>query len=102
MYAWRRVDVAELNRRGREAWRSLDRLHGEELLAPGGTPYAVGDRVVALAPGAGGSVVTSETGTVVALEVGPVPSSCAWTTAATCAGWRPMRWPPTAWHTPTR
>ena len=68
MYAWRRVDVAELNRRGREAWRSLGRLGTEELVAPGGTPYAVGDRVVALAPGAGGSVVTSETGTVVALE----------------------------------
>jgi conjugative relaxase-like TrwC/TraI family protein len=68
MYAWRRVDVAELNRRGREAWRALGRLSGEELVAPGGTPYAVGDRVVALAPGAGGSVVTSETGTVVAVE----------------------------------
>jgi len=70
MYAWRRVDVAELNRRGREACRSLGRLGTEELLAPGGLPYAVGDRVVALAPGAGGSVVTSETGTVVSLEVG--------------------------------
>nr|MDQ3643682.1 hypothetical protein [Actinomycetota bacterium] len=68
MYAWRRVDVAELNRRGREAWRSLGRLGTEELIAPGGTPYAVGDRVVALAPGAGGDVVTSETGTVVALD----------------------------------
>ncbi len=68
MYAWRRVDVAELNRRGREAWRSLGRLRGDELVAPGGTPYAVGDRVVALAPGAGGSVVTSETGTVAALD----------------------------------
>jgi len=68
MYAWRRVDVAELNRRGREAWRSLGRLGKEELVAPGGTHYAVGDRVVALAPAAGGTVVTSETGTVVALD----------------------------------
>jgi conjugative relaxase-like TrwC/TraI family protein len=68
MYAWRKLDVAELNRRGREAWRSLGRLGSDELVAPGGTPYAVGDRIVALAPGAGGSVVTSETGTVVALE----------------------------------
>ena len=67
MYAWRRVDVAELNRRGREAWRALGRLGGEELIAPRGTPYAPGDRVVALAPGAGGSVVTSET-TVVSPE----------------------------------
>ncbi|MDQ6838132.1 MAG: AAA family ATPase [Actinomycetota bacterium] len=69
MYAWRRVDVAELNRLGREAWRSLGRLGKEELVAPGGAPYAVGDRVVALAPGAGGSVVTSETGTVAALDL---------------------------------
>ena len=68
MYAWRRVDVAELNRRGREAWRSLGRLEREELVAPGGAAYAVGDRLVALAPAVGGSVVTSETGTVVALE----------------------------------
>ena len=71
----------------------------EELVAPGGTPYAVGDRVVTLAPGAGGSVVTSETGTVVALDAKARRWSCAWTTAATCAGWRPRRSPPTAWPT---
>ena len=68
MYAWRRANVAELNRLGREAWRSMGRLGTDELTAPGGTPYAVGDRVVALAPGAGGTVVTSETGTVIALD----------------------------------
>ncbi|HJV09562.1 MAG TPA: MobF family relaxase, partial [Acidimicrobiales bacterium] len=68
MYAWRRVDVAELNRRGREAWRSLGRLGKEELVVSGGTPYSVGDRVVALAPGAGGTVVTSETATVTAVD----------------------------------
>jgi hypothetical protein len=68
MYAYRRADVAMLNEAGRQAWRSLGRLGAEELVAPGGTPYAVGDRVVALAPGAGGTVVTSEMGTVVALD----------------------------------
>lgn len=68
MYAWRRVDVAELNRRGREAWRSLGRIGKEELIVPGGTPCAGATRGVPLAPAAGGSVVTSETGTVVALE----------------------------------
>ena len=68
MYAWRRANVAELNRLAREAWRSMGRLGAEELTAPGGTAYAVGDRVVALAPGAGGKVVTSETGTVIALS----------------------------------
>jgi hypothetical protein len=69
MYAWRRANVAELNRLARQTWRSMERLGGEELTAPGGTAYAVGDRVVALAPGAGGKVVTSETGTVIALDV---------------------------------
>jgi hypothetical protein len=68
MYAYRRANVAELNRRGREVWRSLGRLEGPELVAPGGTTYAVGDRVVTLAPAAGGQVVTSETGTVVAVR----------------------------------
>jgi hypothetical protein len=68
MYAWRRANVAELNHRGREVWRSMGRLSGEELVAPGGARYAVGDRVVTLAPGAGGKVVTSETGTVVAVH----------------------------------
>jgi hypothetical protein len=66
MYAYRRANVAELNRAGREVWRTLGRLEGPELVAPGGTAYAVGDRVVTLAPAAGGTVVTSETGTVVA------------------------------------
>ena len=50
MYAYRRANVAELNRRGREAWRALGRLEAPELGAPGGTTYAVGDRVVTLAP----------------------------------------------------
>src|SRR4051794_31441218 len=57
MYAWRRANVAELNRLARERWRGTGRLGKEELTAPGGTTYAVGDRVVALAPGAGGKVV---------------------------------------------
>jgi len=68
MYAWRPANVAELNHRGREVWRSLGRLSGPELMAPGGAHYAVGDRVVTLAPAAGGKVVTSETGTVVAVH----------------------------------
>jgi hypothetical protein len=68
MYAYRRANVAELNRRGREVWRSLGRLEGPDLIAPGGTAYAVGDRVVTLAPAAGGGVVTSQTATVVAVR----------------------------------
>jgi len=69
MYAYRRANVAELNRRGREVWRSLGRLGEAELVAPGGARYAEGDRVVTLAPGAGGHVVTSQTGTVVGVKI---------------------------------
>lgn len=68
MYAWRRANVAELNRRGREAWERLGRLSGKELLV-GEVGYRAGDRIVTLAPGAGGEIVTSECGTVLALDV---------------------------------
>jgi len=68
MYAWRRADEADLNRLGREMWRDQGRLGEDELVAPGGTRYAVGDRVVTLAPAAYGKVVTSETGTVLAID----------------------------------
>jgi conjugative relaxase-like TrwC/TraI family protein len=69
MYAWRRANVAELNRRGRLAWEALGRLDGPELVVGGGS-YRAGDRIVTLAPGAGGQIVTSETGTVLAVDVG--------------------------------
>jgi conjugative relaxase-like TrwC/TraI family protein len=68
MYAWRRANVAELNRRGREAWERLGRLSGKELTV-GGVGYRTGDRVVTLAPGAGGEIVTSECGTVLAIDL---------------------------------
>ncbi|MGH9266320.1 MAG: ATP-dependent DNA helicase, partial [Acidimicrobiales bacterium] len=68
MYAWRRANVAELNRRGRAAFEALGRLSGPELLV-GATGYRAGDRIVTLAPGAQGEVVTSECGTVLAVDV---------------------------------
>ena len=68
MYAWRRANVAELNRRGREAWERLGRLSGPELVV-GAAGYRAGDRVVTLAPGARGEIVTSECGTVLAVDV---------------------------------
>ena len=68
MYAWRRANVAELNRRGREKWDELGRLSGPELLV-GHTPYRAGDRIVTLAPGARGEIVTSECGTVAAVDL---------------------------------
>ncbi len=68
MYAWQRASVAELNRRGRLAWEELGRLSGPELVV-GNVGYRTGDRVVTLAPGAGGEIVTSECGTVLAVDV---------------------------------
>jgi conjugative relaxase-like TrwC/TraI family protein len=68
MYAWRRANVTELNRRGREAWEALGKLLGPELVV-GDTSYQAGDRVVALTPGASGEVVTSECGTVVEVDL---------------------------------
>lgn len=46
MVALRRVDVADLNDRAREAMRAAGRLGPDELVA-GGTPLSKGDRVVA-------------------------------------------------------
>jgi hypothetical protein len=68
MYAWRRANVAELNRRGRATWDELGKLSGPELMV-GTTAYRTGDRIVTLAPGARGEIVTSECGTVLAVDV---------------------------------
>ncbi len=68
MHAWRRANVAELNSRGRAAWEALGRLSGPELVV-GDTAYRAGDRIVALAPGARGEVVTSECGVVAAVDL---------------------------------
>ncbi len=68
MYAWRRANVAELNRRGRLACEEAGRLSGPELVV-GEAAYRAGDRIVTLAPGTRGQVVTSEMGTVLAVDV---------------------------------
>lgn len=68
MLAWRRANVAELNRLGRGRWQAMGRLSGPEL-AVGDRTYQAGDRIVTLAPGAGGELVTSERGTVEAVDV---------------------------------
>jgi conjugative relaxase-like TrwC/TraI family protein len=68
MYAWRRANVEELNGRARARMASDGRLSGPELTAPGGRCYAAGDRIVSLAPGADGQLVTSERGRVLAVN----------------------------------
>jgi conjugative relaxase-like TrwC/TraI family protein len=68
MLAWRRSNVADLNRLARAVAQHLDRLGAEELVAPGGKTYAAGDPVVLLAPNPRGELVTSQRGTVVAIH----------------------------------
>ena len=67
MFAWRRANVAELNRLARERMVAEGRVGGPELVAPGGTHFAAGDRIVTLAPLAHGQIVTSERGVVIAV-----------------------------------
>ena len=69
MLAWRRANVAELNRLARELMVAQGRVIGSELAGPGGSRYAAGDRIVTLAPGARGDVVTSERGVVLAVDL---------------------------------
>jgi conjugative relaxase-like TrwC/TraI family protein len=64
MFAWRRANVAELNRLAREKMAAEGRLGGPQIGARGGARYAAGDRIVTLAPGRDGKVVTSERGLV--------------------------------------
>ena len=63
MLAWRRANVAELNARARVAMAGAGRLSGPEL-AVGERRYRAGDRIVTLAPGAHGELVTSERGVI--------------------------------------
>jgi hypothetical protein len=70
LLAWRSMDVAALNTRARAAWADAGHLTGPELGAPGGRRYAVGERVVALAPLADGAIVTSERAVITAVVDG--------------------------------
>jgi conjugative relaxase-like TrwC/TraI family protein len=68
MYAWRRANVEALNEAARVRWEAAGRLTGPELQAPGGGRYRAGDRIVTLAPGGDGQLVTSERGVVHAVD----------------------------------
>jgi conjugative relaxase-like TrwC/TraI family protein len=67
MLAWRRANVAALNRRARAAMTASGRLSGPELVVAE-TAYQAGDRIVTLAPSAGGQLVTSQRGEVTAVD----------------------------------
>jgi conjugative relaxase-like TrwC/TraI family protein len=68
MYAWRRANVAALNSRARTVMAAAGKLTGPELRVDGQT-FQAGDRIVTLAPGTDGQTVTSERGSVVAVDV---------------------------------
>jgi ATP-dependent exoDNAse (exonuclease V) alpha subunit len=68
MLAWRRSNVDALNRAARQLCDERGQLDGPEITAPGARHYRAGDRIVTLAPGANGQIVTSERGTVTAVN----------------------------------
>ncbi len=68
LLAWRRADVADLNRLARARADQLGLIHGRDLVAPGGRAYAAGDRVVVLGPIPDAGLVTSQRGVVVSVD----------------------------------
>ncbi len=68
LLAWRRTDVADLNRLARHHWDRIGRLEGDDVEIAPGRWYAVGDQLVALAPNPHAGIVTSERLTVTAVD----------------------------------
>lgn len=68
LLAWRRQDVADLNRLARVRYDALGHLRGEDLVAAGGRRYAAGDRIVTLAPNGPARLVTSQQLTITAVD----------------------------------
>jgi conjugative relaxase-like TrwC/TraI family protein len=68
LYAWRRANVVALNQRARAWMEATGRLSGPELVCPGGNGYRTGDRVVTLAPGPDGRLVTSQQAVIAELD----------------------------------
>ncbi|MGQ0431590.1 MAG: MobF family relaxase [Microthrixaceae bacterium] len=68
LLAWRRADVADLNRLARDRWDRAGRLHGDDVEVAPGRWYAVGDRLVVLAPNPAAGIVTSEQLDVIDLD----------------------------------
>jgi conjugative relaxase-like TrwC/TraI family protein len=68
LLAWRRTDVAALNRVARDEQTAKGHVTGPELKAPGGRRYGVGDQVVMLTPDLDRRWVTSERGQVTVVD----------------------------------
>jgi hypothetical protein len=69
LFAWRRANVAALNGRAPAWMEETGRLSGPELVCPGGNVYRAGDRVVTLAPGTDGRLVTSQRAVIHAVDL---------------------------------
>jgi hypothetical protein len=69
LYAWRRANVAALNQRARAWMDATGRLSGPEMTCPGGHAYRAGDRVMTLAAGADGRLVTSQRGVITVIDL---------------------------------
>ena len=67
LLAWQRASVAALNQRARARWAQAGRLYGPEI-AIAGRRYAAGDRILTLAPHHPAGIVTSQRGTVAAVD----------------------------------
>jgi len=75
LLAWRRDHVAEMNALARKRLQDTGALSRVEMTAPGGTHYALDDRVVFTAPNHDAGVVTSQTATVfLSDDQGPTPA----------------------------
>jgi conjugative relaxase-like TrwC/TraI family protein len=68
LFAWRRADVADLNRLARHHWDHHGYLRGDDVEVAPGRWYAVGDQLVALAPNPAAGIVTSERLTITAID----------------------------------
>jgi hypothetical protein len=68
LLAWRRANVADLNRLARDRARQHGWLVGPDMETPHGRLFAVGDTVVLLAPNYRGELVTSERARVTAIH----------------------------------
>jgi conjugative relaxase-like TrwC/TraI family protein len=67
LLAWRRDEVDDLNRLARHHRDRLGQLQGDDITVIGGRDYAVGDRIITLAPDPAAALVTSERLTITAL-----------------------------------
>lgn len=68
MLAWRRANVAALNAQARTVMADTGRLIGAELVVAG-IGYRAGNRIVTLAPGLNGDIVTSQRGVITSVDV---------------------------------